>query len=238
MPNWCENTLTVEGPVRALRAFLGKAKSSEGPVSLQSLLPCPPALHAVGAGFTEMPYEIKYGHWEKYKSYGWVPAEAKASREALWEWFKTSDRGMAPMFKGPLAAAAGRLKCLDAESIAEAYKANLDAHGHVNWYSWCIANWGTKWDVSESRLHSEDLMPDLVQLASGEEEPDGSVEFRFETAWGPPTAAFETVSLDFPELEFTLDYQEPGMGFAGTAKFKNGEHEHEDRDYVDDDEEE
>ena len=73
-------------------------------------------------------------------------------------------------------------------------------YGATNWYHWCIAHWGTKWDVQ----------------AKLEDAPDFLV-YRFETAWSPPVKWLEKVARDFPYLRFTLIYDEPGMGFAGTA---------------------
>ena len=69
-----------------------------------------------------------------------------------------------------------------------------------DWYGWHVKYWGTKWDVSEGNF-------DL--------ELDGlSGNGWFNTAWGPPIAAFEALQ----ELGFSIDalYHECGMGFAGT----------------------
>lgn len=206
MPNWCENSMTVEGPSRALRLFLGKAAKDGQPLSLEALFPCPPELHAVGAGSSEITYDLKYGtEWEKYKSYGWIPEEAKQSQEAMWAWYR--DSGKQP----------------DADAIADRYRDNVEKHGHRHWYSWCIDNWGTKWDLGNVSIVRTALVPEMVQLANQEEDPPGSVVIDFETAWSPPIEGFRQVSSMFPDLTFELDYAEPGMGFAGTATIRKGE---------------
>jgi hypothetical protein len=69
-----------------------------------------------------------------------------------------------------------------------------------DWYGWHVEKWGTKWDVCEGEFNLEE---------------DGlSGNGWFNTAWGPPIAAFEALK----ELGFSIDalYHECGMGFAGT----------------------
>ena len=87
-------------------------------------------------------------------------------------------------------------------------------------YSWEIENWGCKWGAAE---------PDL-----GVDEPE-HLEYSFDTAWAPPLQFLETVSSKWSNLSFEIDYSEPGMGFAGTAMYKDGEEIfHEEREYEDD----
>ena len=74
-------------------------------------------------------------------------------------------------------------------------------YGKNNWYDWCITHWGTKWDA-DATLTNE--IPDFLV-------------YEFESAWSPPVAWLTKVARDFPRLRFTLIYDEPGMGFAGTA---------------------
>lgn len=76
-------------------------------------------------------------------------------------------------------------------------------------YLWCIENWGTKWE------------PDMVFVI--EEDPEkGDLEYDFTTAWSPPISVFKNASRNFPGLEFTLVYFEPGLAFAGKAICSNG----------------
>ena len=71
-------------------------------------------------------------------------------------------------------------------------------HGAADWYSWCINNWGTKWDISPYE---------------GGIQEDGRFSGSFDTAWGPATVAYEKLE----ELGFSVRayYYEPGMGFCG-----------------------
>ena len=74
-------------------------------------------------------------------------------------------------------------------------------YGKNNWREWGITHWGTKWDADAT---IERDLPDFLV-------------YRFESAWSPPVAWLKKVARDFPRLRFTLIYDEPGMGFAGTA---------------------
>ena len=78
---------------------------------------------------------------------------------------------------------------------------------NYNWYDWCLKNWGTKWDVIEATL-----------AANGKD----NMSYEFLSAWAPPVAWLRKVSKDYPGLEFTLRYDEPGVGFRGEARGKKG----------------
>jgi hypothetical protein len=72
------------------------------------------------------------------------------------------------------------------------------------------AAWGTKWDLDEN----EALECATSILKNG--------ECNFDTAWSPPINAIEALSIMFPEVNFTLAYNEPGMCFYGRADFIDG----------------
>ena len=74
---------------------------------------------------------------------------------------------------------------------------NIKYFGFRNWYDFCCANWGTKWDVSGEVISEESNL--LV--------------VEFESAWSPPLDFYGTIqNLGF---EVTAYYWEPGMAFAG-----------------------
>jgi hypothetical protein len=85
------------------------------------------------------------------------------------------------------------------ETIAK-HEANKAKYGHAHWYDWRLANWGTKWDVTE------------VQFIDENEE---YVQIRFDTAWCPPTNFFEWYAEQHPDVVFMNQYDEEGMGFEG-----------------------
>jgi hypothetical protein len=88
-------------------------------------------------------------------------------------------------------------------------------------YGTAIEHWGTKWDVSNG-----DFWLDEDSLNG-----NGS----FDTAWGPPTEAYEKLKdLGF---EISATYFEPGMAFAGAWTNETGddcyEYDFEDEDWRD-----
>jgi hypothetical protein len=79
--------------------------------------------------------------------------------------------------------------------------------GTENWYDWSLEHWGCKWGDCHTQIVEDD---------------EDSIVLTFYTAWTPPEAAIQTISGMFPELVFTLTYDEPGMCFLGTCVFRNG----------------
>jgi hypothetical protein len=75
-----------------------------------------------------------------------------------------------------------------------------------DWYSWRVENWGSKWE------------PDCQDR----QEEEGALRYLFQTAWSPPEAWVLKVSEMFPALEFEIEYDEPGMGYAGRSVFRGG----------------
>ncbi len=88
-----------------------------------------------------------------------------------------------------------------------AKKAVLKArYGHDNWYDWRLENWGTKWNSYECSLDTSWI-------------EDGSLEYHFETAWGPPDEVHRKLRCYLkqrhPDSEVSWFYHEPLMNLAG-----------------------
>ena len=75
-------------------------------------------------------------------------------------------------------------------------------------YHWQIANWGTKWDLDSSQTYIEDGKGELCITTY--------------TAWNPIAQFIEKASAVYPELEFTIKYEETGNQLLGHFIFKNG----------------
>jgi hypothetical protein len=69
-----------------------------------------------------------------------------------------------------------------------------------NWYDWCCANWGTKWDVQDADIHVEE---DCLTVVC-------------DTAWDAPTEWAKTAARKF-DVKITIDYEEPNERFGGHA---------------------
>lgn len=141
MPNWCENTLFVYGPVAEVKRFIKKAE----------------------------------GH-------GWN-----------WDPLFRPDEDASPL-------SFHQLVPMPADVIAKGYN---DAG-----YAWENDNWGVKWgacgDVKRKRL--------VLSC----DKKNATVEYRFDTPWGPAETFFTRVGPIFPELTFTCEYREEGMEIEGT----------------------
>ena len=77
----------------------------------------------------------------------------------------------------------------------------------VDWHSWRMSNWGTKWDVSASLSDRWPPEPDRA----------GGLVYSFDSAWSPPVKWLENIRPLFPDLEFELEYFEGGEGYTGSA---------------------
>jgi hypothetical protein len=76
---------------------------------------------------------------------------------------------------------------------------NRATHGYANWYDFCTAEWGTKWDVGDSQgIQTWD---------------ENELVVYFDSAWAPPCAAYE--KLQEQGFRVYATYYEPGCGFAG-----------------------
>jgi uncharacterized UPF0160 family protein len=86
-----------------------------------------------------------------------------------------------------------------------------------HWYDWNVRNWGTKWDVAVSSVETnpDTYMEDTV---NGE---NHVVYYNFETAWSRPMGALTKLSEQYPDLLFTLVYEEE-TGWGGECEILRG----------------
>ena len=69
------------------------------------------------------------------------------------------------------------------------------------WYSWRLANWGTKWDCYDLTIDEDEL-------------PNGFTA-EFNTAWCPPEEVASAIKEQFDDLSVSWFYDEPGCEIAG-----------------------
>ena len=73
-----------------------------------------------------------------------------------------------------------------------------EKYGYKSWYDWQVANWGTKWDLSEVSFNRID---------------NNTIQLSCDTAWSPPLTALESLMAQGYSIQAL--YYEPGMVFAG-----------------------
>ena len=78
-------------------------------------------------------------------------------------------------------------------------EANLQKHGYNDWYSFCVNEWGTKWDIGADGNPAQDI--------------PGGLMLGFDSAWSPPIAAYE--KLMDQGFRIRAMYFEGGMAYAG-----------------------
>jgi len=161
------------------------------------VIPMPESLESANSGsYAGIGYDAFHGgeaKWRLILTYPWVREKNVTTREDLHAFLDKQS----PEYRrqGDLA------------------KRNIEQYGHVDWYSWSIENWGTKWGAySFSWVY----------------EGDDHLHFTFNTAWSPPVPIFEELSRLLPTLRFYVQSFDEGWGFACQGAFENGEN-----DYVD-----
>ena len=76
------------------------------------------------------------------------------------------------------------------------------ASGEVDdrWYDWRVQNWDTKWDCYDVEVVDDD--PECTEI-------------QFNTAWSPPEAICSALREQYPDVEISWFFDEPGVEMAG-----------------------
>ena len=69
------------------------------------------------------------------------------------------------------------------------------------WYDWRLRYWDTKWDCYDLEIDEDDL-------------PHG-FEVTFNTAWSPPEGICRAMRKQYPDIDISWFYDEPGEAIAG-----------------------
>jgi len=97
-------------------------------------------------------------------------------------------------------------RVVDRKTVAVNEKALVKKCGFVNWYDWAYANWGTKWDASDT------------ETVCHNRKGHGTATISFTTAWGPPEPVLARLAELFPSLKIKLNWNEEG-GQKGSSEF-------------------
>jgi len=88
----------------------------------------------------------------------------------------------------------------------------IEKYGYESWYSFCVTEWGTKWDVGDGHGINE--------------VSENSLCVYFDSAWSPPIAAYEKLS-DLIGFKVEAYYCEEGVGFCGKWTTEGAEEEYQ-----------
>jgi hypothetical protein len=115
------------------------------------------------------------------------------------------------MLVDTVSGSVGRLGSAEQIEHEQQEQRNVELFGYKNWYDFCVAEWGVKWDFgSDEGASFSDNGDGTATLIVGDD-----------TAWSPPIAIFE--KLHAQGLDVLAYYYEPGMAFCG--KWHNGNDE-------------
>jgi hypothetical protein len=194
MPNHISNILTIEGDASLVAQIKSDIISvdAEGDIrhiDFDKILPRPASLDITSGSSTSNGIAIlKYRAGDpsdirKIMGYNW--ATEFASEEDLIT--HMLEKGSA--------------------NLEEAQRAldNIRDYGHQDWYSWSIANWGTKWNAYDTN----------------ENEDNG---IYFQTAWSTPYPVMVALSAKYPEALITVRFADEDFGNnVGEYILQNGD---------------
>lgn len=192
MPNWVRNIITFEGDPKIIESVFELVKTIEenGEINLfdfDKIVEMPKSLNITSGGLIDAGIEIL-----KYKESGDKSVLDYSKRH-----FEELDTWDADTVIEHLSTR------VDWNEVRTAID-NLENYGHKDWYTWCVSNWGTKWNSSDPTIEDNVVY--------------------FETAWSMPYEIFEALSLKFPDLKITVKYADEDIGSnCGQVEFQDGQ---------------
>ena len=88
--------------------------------------------------------------------------------------------------------------------LEEKQKLNREFFGYTDWYDFCVAEWGTKWDIGHGDGYDKLTLKDIK---------NNTIKIGFDSAWSPPTEAY--AKLCEMGFEISAMYYESGCCFCG-----------------------
>jgi hypothetical protein len=96
--------------------------------------------------------------------------------------------------------------------LEEKQKLNREFFGYTDWYSFCVGEWGTKWDIGHGDGYDKLTLKDIK---------NNTIRIGFDSAWSPPIEAYQKLC----DMGFSIRamFYEGGCCFCGI--WENGEEE-------------
>ena len=95
----------------------------------------------------------------------------------------------------------GELPVSTKETYGTVSKFTSTGNTDDRWYDWRLRYWDTKWDCYDLEIDDDDL-------------PHG-FEVTFNTAWSPPEGICRAMRKQYPDIDISWFYDEPGEAIAG-----------------------
>lgn len=190
MPNWCQNSMLITGSKVDIETLVSKVKTTENNFDFNGIIPMPQNLSVESSSTAKTAYAVFYGTNED-------------QRKVIYEVDELSYRMKLNQIR----------KDPEAKALADHYHNNQKQYGHTNWYDWCNAVWGTKWNASDVNMGK------MIKVAGQELY---QIDVYFQTAWSFPQGIFEELAKQYPQLTFSVDVDEEGGYFWGNILIQNG----------------
>ena len=106
----------------------------------------------------------------------------------------------------------GSKESYDQRLLEEKQKLNREFFGYTDWYSFCVGEWGTKWDIGHGDGYEKLTLKDIK---------NNTVRIGFDSAWSPPIEAYQKLY----DMGFSIRamFYEGGCCFCGI--WEDGEEE-------------
>lgn len=185
MPNWVQNDISLSGEEEDIKKVLELVKSEESDFDFNKIIPMPKELEIASSSDNDfaiicyisnkltIPFEQLDKRYLKYVTNMFNKNFASDIYERLFDRTDDMDR----LYE------LGKICC-----------ENIRNYGHVDWYDWCIDNWGTKWNACDVYA--------------------GDNFISFQTAWNVPDPIFEAFAYlcDKYNVTFEGEYADEDRG--------------------------
>ena len=207
MPNWVQNEITLYGEEKNIAKVLELVKSEESEFDFNKLVPMPKELNISSSSENELAI-ICFLSNKLTKPFHQMEKKYLAYVTNMFDpnWARTIYNERLPERKA------------DFDKLYELGKvccSNIDKYSHIDWYDWCRANWGTKWNACEVYI-SDNIIS-------------------FQTAWSVPDPIFEAFAYlcDKYNVTFEGEYADEDRGSNtgyinsddGITEYENFSHE-------------
>ena len=191
MPNYVKNIVTITATKEQLDNLLNEVKSEDSCFDFNKIIPMPKSLDIESGSRTQLSYD--------YHSY----KRNKELLPVLESYFKKYQEEIKDNDFEKFLEYLLKEKIVD-EKYAKTVYENKEKYGHMDWYSWSLSNWGTKWNAIEP----------IIQ--------DNIIEFN--TAWSSPLPIIQKLATMFPKLNITHMWADEDIGNnTGIIEYEMGE---------------
>ena len=202
MPNYVTNVVYAKNIKKLLSKFT-RVENGERVVDFNKLVPMPKDLDISCGSMSYVTNTFglekeRYAKQSKYinpllkKYYTSKITQSKFVSAVKKDWDKIKD-------KFTLVYGSNFEKFEDCMTVLKGFF-NTKRYGYKDWYDWSIANWGTKWNASETRVFDKGI--------------------QFDTAWSCPVSLLKELSKHTPIVVSFAD-EDTGSNY-GIYEFNNG----------------